>query len=69
MTNFSYFSKSKSIFLNRAYYNRFVELQQKALLPMVIFLQLCCLGKCAGIPKKPALNIEIIDVEAIKKFA
>src|SRR5215510_5717804 len=27
-------------------YNRFVELQQKALLPMVVFLQLCCLGKC-----------------------
>jgi hypothetical protein len=30
-------------------YNRFVELQQKALLPMVIFLQMCCLGKCTGI--------------------
>ena len=30
-------------------YNRFVELQQKALLPMVIFLQSCCLGKCTGI--------------------
>lgn len=30
-------------------YNRFVELQQKALMPMVIFLQVCCLGKCTGI--------------------
>ena len=30
-------------------YNRFVELQQKALLPMAIFLQMCCLGKCTGI--------------------
>ena len=30
-------------------YNRFVELQQKALIPMVVFLQLCCLGKCTGI--------------------
>lgn len=30
-------------------YNRFVELQQKALLPMTLFLQLCCLGKCTGI--------------------
>jgi hypothetical protein len=29
--------------------NRFVELQQKALLPMTVFLQLCCLGKCTGI--------------------
>jgi hypothetical protein len=30
-------------------YNRFVELQQKAIVPMVVFLQLCCLGKCTGI--------------------
>ena len=30
-------------------YNRFVELQQKALLPMTVFLQLYCLGKCTGI--------------------
>ena len=30
-------------------YNRFVELQQKALLPMTVFLQVCCLGNCTGI--------------------
>jgi len=30
-------------------YNRFVELQQKALVPMTLFLQLCCLGKCTGV--------------------
>jgi len=30
-------------------YNRFVELQSKSVLPMVIFLQTCCLGKCSGI--------------------
>jgi len=30
-------------------YNRFVELQQKAMMPMVVFLQVCCLGKCTGI--------------------
>jgi hypothetical protein len=30
-------------------YNRFVELQQKALCPMFCFLQACCLGKCTGI--------------------
>jgi hypothetical protein len=30
-------------------YNRFVELQQKVLIPMAVFLQLCCLGKCTGI--------------------
>jgi Transposase DDE domain len=30
-------------------YNRFVELQKKSVLPMVIFLQTCCLGRCTGI--------------------
>ena len=30
-------------------YNRFVELQQKAAMPMVLFLKLFCLGKCTGI--------------------
>ena len=30
-------------------YNRFVELQQKAVMPMVLFLQFCRLGKCTGI--------------------
>lgn len=30
-------------------YNRFVELQQKAVVPMVLFLQMCCLGQCSGI--------------------
>lgn len=30
-------------------YNRFVELQQKATMPMAIFLKTFCLGKCTGI--------------------
>ena len=30
-------------------YNRFVELQQKATMPMAIFLKTCCLGKCTGV--------------------
>ena len=39
----------KEYFPQTVSYNRFVELQQKALLPMTAFLQLCCLGKCTGI--------------------
>jgi len=38
-----------SDFPNSVSYNRFVELQQKAMMPMVVFLQMCCLGKCTGI--------------------
>ena len=30
-------------------YNRFVELQKKCLIPLTLFLQLTCLGKCTGI--------------------
>jgi len=30
-------------------YNRFIELQEKALMPMCIFMKTCCLGKCTGI--------------------
>jgi hypothetical protein len=30
-------------------YNRFTELQKKALLPMSVFLKMFCLGKCTGV--------------------
>jgi len=30
-------------------YNRFTELQKKALLPMAVFMKMCCLGQCTGI--------------------
>ncbi len=30
-------------------YNRFTELMQSNLMPMVMFLKTCCLGKCTGI--------------------
>ncbi len=39
----------KSEFPQTVSYNRFVELQQKALMPMCIFLKTCCLGSCTGI--------------------
>ena len=42
-------SHCKGYFPKTVSYNRFVELQQKAVIPMSVFLQLCCLGKCTGI--------------------
>ena len=44
-------------------YNRFVELQQKALLPMVIFLQMCCLGKCTGISFIDSTPIRVCHIK------
>lgn len=39
----------KSEFPKTVSYNRFVELQQKATMPMVMFLKTCCLGQCTGV--------------------
>ena len=47
-------------------YGRFVELQQKALLPMTIFLQLCCLGKCTGISFMDSTPIRVCHIKREK---
>lgn len=39
----------KNEFPDSVSYNRFVELQQMAILPMAILLKTCCLGKCTGV--------------------
>lgn len=39
----------KSEFPETVSYNRFVELQRKAFLPMCVYLKTCCLGSCTGI--------------------
>lgn len=42
-------------------YNRFVELKQKALLPMVVFLKTCCLGKRTGISFIDSTRLPVCD--------
>jgi hypothetical protein len=44
-------------------YNRFVELQQKALMPMCAFMQLCCLGKCTGISYIDSCPIRVCHIK------
>jgi hypothetical protein len=39
----------KADFPQTVSYSRFVELQRKALLPMAVFLQVCCPGECTDI--------------------
>ena len=53
----------KSDFPKTVSYNRFVELQQKALVPMVVFLQLCCLGKCTGVSFIDSTPIRICHIK------
>lgn len=44
-------------------YNRFVELQAKVLLPLVVFLQLCCLGNCTGISFMDSTPIRVCHIK------
>lgn len=44
-------------------YNRFVELQKKALMPMAAFLQLFCLGKCTGISFIDSTPIRVCHIK------
>ena len=39
----------KNEFPKTVSYNRFVELQRKATMPLALFLKTCCLGECTGI--------------------
>lgn len=56
-------------------YNRFVELQQKALLPMTIFLKMLRLGSCTGIsfvdstPIRVCKNKRILNHKTFKDIA
>jgi hypothetical protein len=49
----------KSEFPQSVSYNRFVELEQKALLPMVIFLKLMRVGSCTGISFTDSTSIMV----------
>jgi hypothetical protein len=56
----------KSDFPHTVSYNRFVELQQKVLPPLVSFLQFCCLGKCTGVSIIDSTPIRVCHVKREK---
>ena len=53
----------KDYFPDTVSYNRFVELQQKATLPMAVFLKMCCLGKCTGISFIDATSLQVCHIK------
>lgn len=55
----------KSDFHGLVSYNRFLELRQKALLPLFIFLQLNRLGKCTGISYIDSFPLEVSHIKRI----
>lgn len=48
-------------FPNQVSYTRFVELEQKVVLPMVMFLKTSCLGKCTGITFVDSTRLPVCD--------
>src|SRR5699024_1302891 len=47
-------------------YNRFVELMQSNLLPLVLFMKTCCLGKCTGISFVDSTPIRVCHNKRIR---
>lgn len=48
-------------------YNRFVELQQKAIMPLCCFLQMMCLGKCTGISFIDSTPLRVCHIKREKQ--
>lgn len=57
----------KSEFPDTVSYNRFVELQQKAFLPMCIFLKTCCLGNCTGVSFIDSTPLKVSHIKREKQ--
>lgn len=49
----------KSYFPTLVSYNRFIELQQRVAVPMMLFLKVCCLGKSRGINFVDSTHIKV----------
>lgn len=52
-----------SYFPETVSYNRFVELQKKTLMPLAVFLQVCCLGECTGISFIDSTPIRVCHIK------
>jgi len=56
-----------SYFPETVSYNRFVELQKKVMMPMCVFLQMYCLGKCTGISFIDSTPIRVCHIKREKQ--
>ncbi len=56
----------KSEFPRTVSYNRFVELSQSVVLPLTIFMKICCLGTCTGISFVDSTPIRVCKSKRIR---
>jgi len=54
-------------FPNTVTYNRFVELQQKVLVPLAIFLKTCALGTCTGVSFIDSTPLRVCHIKREKQ--
>jgi len=57
----------KSEFPKTVSYNRFVEIMQSSLLPMSLFLKMCCLGKSTGISFVDSTSLKVCKNKRIRR--
>jgi len=54
-------------FPNQLSYNRFIEVEHKVSIPLVLFLKLICFGKCSGITFVDSTKIAVCHNKRIKR--
>ncbi len=57
----------KDLFPQTVSYNRFVELQKGACLPLAIFVKTCCLGSCTGVNFIDSTPLRVCNNKRIKR--
>jgi hypothetical protein len=48
-------------------YNRFVEIERRVMVPMILFLKLICFGECTGITFVDSTKIAVCNNKRIKR--
>jgi hypothetical protein len=57
----------KKEFPNQLSYNRFIQVEHKVLIPMILFLKLICFGECTGITFVDSTKIAVCHNKRIKR--
>lgn len=57
----------QSEFPNLISYSRFIQLEHRVILPLMMFIQLICLGKCTGITFVDSTKIAVCNNKRIKR--
>ena len=57
----------KEKYPNQLSYNRFIQLERRVIVPLILFLKLVCLGECTGITFVDSTNVAVCKNKRIKR--